>query len=108
MLDPNFIEQIKQRLETEKTEVKKKIAEITKPEVGQDNPNSDDIAQEAADDILEDSLLSVYKNILERINDALGRTKDGTYGRCVECGKVISQEDLLKEPWVEHCRDCKK
>jgi DnaK suppressor protein len=108
MLDPKFIAEIKTRLETEKTEVEKKINDLTRPEETQDNPNVDDIAQNAADDILEDSLLSVYKNILEKINDALGRITDGIYGRCMECGKEINQEDLRKEPWAEQCRVCKK
>lgn len=95
------------RLAEEKRKVEEKIAALTKPDEPADNPNAEDIAEDATQDILEESLLAVHRDILERIENALSRVKDGTYGRCIACGTEIAAEDLEKEPWVEHCRACK-
>lgn len=108
MLSQEFLNEIKIKLEEEKKLVETKIADLKKPEDAMDNPSLDDLAVDAEEDYLEESLLSVHKNILERIEDALYRIKDGTYGRCIICGAEISEEDLIKEPWAEHCRACKK
>lgn len=108
MLNQEFIAKMAEKLEEEKAKIEQKIADLTKPEEPMDNPDNEELAQDAEEDILEESLLSVHKNILEKINDALYRTKDGTYGRCIECGAVISEEDLEKEPWAEHCRACRR
>jgi DnaK suppressor protein len=108
MLSQDFINKMQRRLLEEKTQVEAKIAELKKPEEPMDNPDIEDLSNDATEDILEEQLLAVHQNILTRIEDALLRIKDGTYGRCMICGAEISQEDLEKEPWAEHCRSCKR
>jgi len=107
MLSQEFIQKMQRRLEEEKLKVEDKIAELTKPEEPVDNPNAEDLAQDATQDILEESLLSVHRDILEKIENAIARIKDGTYGKCLACGTKVSEEVLEKEPWVEHCQSCK-
>jgi RNA polymerase-binding transcription factor DksA len=38
----------------------------------------------------------------------LRRISDGTYGNCVQCGKVISKKRLAAIPHTELCIDCQK
>lgn len=95
-------------LNQEKTQVEARISELLKPEEPMDNPDQEDIAMDAAEDILEQSLLNVHREALEKIENAILRINDGTYGRCIECGAEIPEEDLLKEPWAEHCKACRK
>lgn len=47
-------------------------------------------------------------SILNKINDALDRIKDGTYGRCQECGKDINEERLEFIPYAEYCVNCQR
>lgn len=108
MLSQEFIKKMKTRLEEEKKQVEEKIADLEKPEQPMDNPDLDDLAHDATDDILEENLLKIHKDILEKIDNALFRIKDGSYGKCLICGTEISQDDLEKEPWAEHCRSCEK
>jgi DnaK suppressor protein len=108
MLSQEFLQKITIKLEQEKKDVEEKIKRYSEPEEEKDNPNIEDLAQDAADDIMEEKLLDIHKGILEKIENALGRIKDGTYGRCLECGVEIAEADLEKEPWVEHCAACKK
>jgi len=108
MLSKEFIEKMKIKLDDERKNVELKIDELKKAEEPMDNPKVEDIAMDAEQDILEDSLRSVYKNILDRIDSALDRIKNGTYGICLKCGIEIKEEDLVKEPWAEHCNVCGK
>ncbi len=45
---------------------------------------------------------------LRRIDDALARIKDGTYGECLNCRNAISDERLTVVPDAALCRHCAK
>ena len=45
---------------------------------------------------------------LAAIDAALARLDDGTYGRCVRCGRPIAPERLDALPWAAHCIDCQR
>lgn len=108
MYNQEFLEKMEKSLKDERAVIEAEINKLSAPEEPMDNPNAEDLAQDAAEDIIEESLLRVHRDILNRINDALYRIKDSTYGRCIECGAEISQEDLGREPWVERCEKCNK
>lgn len=40
---------------------------------------------------------------LKRINAALERIEEGTYGFCVESGDEIEEKRLENQPWTEYC-----
>lgn len=40
---------------------------------------------------------------LSDVNTALQRIEEGTYGRCVGCGKEIPPQRLEAEPWALRC-----
>lgn len=40
---------------------------------------------------------------LRRIDAALGRIEEGTYGLCIESGEEISERRLEGQPWAEYC-----
>lgn len=44
---------------------------------------------------------------LNYLDDALKRIEKGTYGFCVECGKLIDRERLEAVPHAQMCIDCK-
>ena len=43
---------------------------------------------------------------LARVEAALHRLDDGTYGTCPTCGEQIAPERLEAIPWVPTCIDC--
>ncbi len=43
---------------------------------------------------------------LEKVEAALRRLDDGTYGTCTSCGKPIALERLEAIPWAPVCIDC--
>ncbi len=103
MLDKEFVQKIKQRLEEEKVSVEEKLAQLNKNELPMDNPDLDDLANDATDDIIEESTKVAFNNVLEKINAALKRIEDGKYGICVNDGTEISKERLELEPWADSC-----
>lgn len=40
---------------------------------------------------------------LRRIEAALARIEDGTYGLCIESGEEIEEKRLETQPWAEFC-----
>lgn len=101
-----FIQKMKGRLLEEKQAVQVKIDELTLPEEEMENPDLGDLGLDAADDILNESLLSVHRSILDKIDSALARVENGSYGVCQICGAPISEAALEAEPWAEHCSVC--
>jgi DnaK suppressor protein len=101
MLSAEFIQKMKDRLQKERLEVMANIQEISQPEVPMDNPDEDDLANDAVEDILQGSSLAVLKNLLEKIDNALERIDNGTYGICQETGQDIPPAVLENEPWAE-------
>jgi DnaK suppressor protein len=47
------------------------------------------------------------RRLLIKIDDALKRIKDGTYGICEVCGEEISEERLRFRPVTTQCIKCK-
>lgn len=106
MYSQSLLDELARRLEEEKAAVEQEIDKLTQPEEAVDNPSAEDLANDATEDIIEESLLKVHREIISRIDDALSRLKDGTYGRCIECGAEIKEDDLRREPWIEYCERC--
>jgi DnaK suppressor protein len=48
---------------------------------------------------------SMESRTLEQVEDALKRVADGTYGKCVECGKQIAPARLAAIPWTPYCAE---
>jgi DnaK suppressor protein len=40
---------------------------------------------------------------LKQVRDALHRIEDGTYGKCVDCGRPIEPARLAAVPWAPSC-----
>lgn len=53
-------------------------------------------------------LASKSGRLLYHIDEALRRIKEGTYGKCQQCGKDISVARLEAVPHARLCIDCKE
>jgi DnaK suppressor protein len=62
-------------------------------------------------DIQEDiefALIQMKSETLTKIDAALRRLEDGTYGDCFECGEQISEARLRALPFAVRCKDCEE
>jgi DnaK suppressor protein len=48
------------------------------------------------------------RRLLLKIEEALERIEDGSFGSCERCGEDISEERLKARPVTTHCIECKK
>ena len=48
------------------------------------------------------------REILRRIDVALDRIDDQSYGECVHCGKKVQLARLEAVPWARHCIECQE
>ncbi len=49
--------------------------------------------------------LSTHRDTLVKIDTAIRKIEEGTYGICEECGEEISEERLKIMPFAIYCRD---
>jgi DnaK suppressor protein len=62
-------------------------------------------------DIQEDiefALIQMKSETLNKINEALRRLDEGTYGNCFECGDEIAEARLRALPFAVRCKDCEE
>ncbi len=114
-LDQKTIEILKEKLLEEKTKLEKNLSNFANPseteddyktifrEIGTDPDENASEVEEYTDNLaLENNL----EKQLAKIDRALERIKNGTYGICSKCGKEIELERLEIYPEAERCIKC--
>jgi DnaK suppressor protein len=54
------------------------------------------------------ALIQMKAETLNKIDAALRRIAEGTYGECYECGETIPEARLRALPFAVRCRDCEE
>jgi DnaK suppressor protein len=113
-MDKKLIEKLKTKLEEERDSIQNELEAFAK----KDNvpkgdwetryPNREDAdKEEEADEVEEyNNLLPVEHSLelkLKDVNEALEKIKNGTYGKCENCGKEIETERLEAMPEAKFC-----
>lgn len=52
--------------------------------------------------------LGIHREVMVKIDAALGKLQEGTYGICEDCGGKISEERLQVLPFAIYCKDCQE
>jgi DnaK suppressor protein len=70
-----------------------------------------DAEEQSVDDFVQDvdfALMEMKSETLRRIDDALRRLDEGSYGYCGDCHAEISAGRLKALPFAELCRSCQE
>ncbi len=59
-------------------------------------------------DDIEFALIQMKAETLSKIDEALTRLEEGTFGYCFECGEEISERRLRALPFAVRCKDCEE
>jgi DnaK suppressor protein len=59
-------------------------------------------------DEIEFALIQMKAETLNKIDEALRRLEEGTYGNCFECGEEVSEKRLRALPFAVRCKDCEE
>ncbi|MGD0277636.1 MAG: RNA polymerase-binding protein DksA [Syntrophales bacterium] len=86
-------------------EAEKTVSEMTN---GKDNfPDPNDRATLESDRNFELRIRDRERKLIVKLQEAIKRIDDKTYGICEMCGGQISEKRLLARPVTTHCIDCK-
>lgn len=70
-----------------------------------------DAAESSEADIQDDiefALIQMKAETLTKIDEALRRLEEGTFGYCFECAEEISERRLRALPFAVRCKDCEE
>ncbi len=115
-MDKKLQEEFKNILLQEKKRLEKELAVITNEDLkpsqsdmsGENDLESDeaDVATTTFERERDDSLGWNIRDMLNKIDSALTKIKEGTYGHCPECDTEIDIERLRAIPYADSCITC--
>lgn len=76
-----------------------------------DEEGTQDVADKAANAYTKEFLFhqsNDNRKILQLVNEALYRLKEGAFGICVECGNQVQEKRIDAVPWARHCIECQE
>jgi len=59
-------------------------------------------------DDIEFALIQMKSETLGKVNEALRRLDENTYGNCFECGDEITEARLRALPFAVRCKECEE
>jgi DnaK suppressor protein len=102
----HYKELLTQTIDQLLSERKKNVSEIDylKNDIG----DFTDQASTESDSALKLRIRERKDRLIKKINDALRRLEDGSFGICEECGREISEKRLMARPTATLCISCKE
>jgi DnaK suppressor protein len=70
-----------------------------------------DIADRASSSYQKEFLFHQSSNerqLLQMVEGALSRIREGTFGECISCGNEINIKRLEAVPWTRYCIECQE
>lgn len=115
-MDKKTLKKLKEHLLADKARLEKELAAITKEDlkVSQTEMSGENAYESGEAEVgtttfereRDDSLGWNVRDLLNKINDALYRIDQGTYGICAECNHEIPIERLQAIPYADTCIKC--
>jgi len=110
-MDKKKIEYFRKRLETRQQELRRTVTRNQQDGRSADEDTAQDIADRAASSYTKEFLFSQSNNdrqLLQMVESALDRMREGSFGECISCGKEINPKRLDAVPWTRHCIECQE
>lgn len=110
-MEKKKLEQFKKRLEERQQALRKTVSRTEEDGRVADQDSAQDIADRAANSYTKEFLFSVSNNdrqLLNMVESALQRIREGSFGECVSCGNEINPKRLEAVPWTRYCIACQE
>src|SRR5580658_7222317 len=111
IMDKKKLETFRKRLETRRNELRHMVVRNQQDGRTADDEATQDVADRAASSYNKEFLFSQSNNdrqLLNMVDGALARIREGSFGECVSCGKEINAKRLEAVPWTRHCIECQE
>jgi len=93
------------------SEVQEKMRDVRAEGASGEGQGVLDAAETSEADIQDDiefALIQMKSETLHKIEEALFRLEESTFGYCFECGDEISERRLRALPFAVRCKDCEE
>lgn len=110
-MDKKKLDYFKKRLELRQVELRRTVSRTEQDGRTVDEDSAQDIADRAASSYTKEFLFHQSNNdrqLLQMVESALERLREGSFGECISCGKDINPKRLEAVPWTRHCIDCQE
>ncbi|MGH9568400.1 MAG: TraR/DksA family transcriptional regulator [Candidatus Angelobacter sp.] len=110
-MDRKKLDTFKRRLEERQQALRKAVNRTEEDGRIADQDSAQDIADRAANSYTKEFLFSQSNNdrqLLNMVETALQRLREGTFGECVSCGNEINPKRLEAVPWTRYCIACQE
>jgi DnaK suppressor protein len=99
---------IRQALERQRADLLEEVGEVlTQHKTPEALPDVSDQASAEEDQRFSMRIMEREQNLLKKVNEALERMKNRTYGICEQCGEDIPYKRLKARPVTTFCIECK-
>jgi DnaK suppressor protein len=110
-MEKKKIEVFKKQLEDRQRELRQTMNRTAQDGREADLESAQDIADRAANSYNKEFLFSQSNNerqLLQMVDAALNRVREGTFGECISCGAEINLKRLEAVPWTRYCIACQE
>jgi len=110
-MDKKKLETFRKRLEERQMALRKTVSRTEEDGRIADQDTAQDIADRAASSYTKEFLFSQSNNdrqLLQMVETALLRIREGEFGECVSCGEEINAKRLEAVPWTRYCISCQE
>lgn len=110
-MDKKKLDYFKKRLEARQNDLRRMVSRTEQDGRTVDEDSAQDIADRAASSYNKEFLFHQSNNdrqLLQMVENALSRIREGTFGECISCGKEINPKRLEAVPWTRHCIECQE
>jgi|APFre7841882590_1041340.scaffolds.fasta_scaffold12294_2 DnaK suppressor protein len=99
---------IRRALERQRADLLEEVGEVlTQHKAPEALPDVSDQASAEEDQRFSMRIMEREQNLLKKVNEALDRMKNQTYGICEQCGEDIPYKRLKARPVTTFCIECK-
>ncbi len=110
-MDKKKLEAFKKKLEERQQSLRKTVSRTEEDGRVADQDTAQDIADRAASSYTKEFLFSQSNNdrqLLQMVETALQRIREGSFGECSSCGNEINPKRLEAVPWTRYCIACQE
>jgi len=110
-MEKKRLESFRKRLEERQRELRHAMNRTAQDGRDADLESAQDIADRAANSYNKEFLFHQSNNdrqLLQMVDGALDRIREGNFGQCISCGEEINPKRLEAVPWTRHCIGCQE
>jgi DnaK suppressor protein len=111
MMEKKKLDNFRKRLEERQTMLRRNVSRTEMDGRQSDEDSAQDIADKAASSYNKEFLFhqsNSDRQLLQMVESALGRIREGNFGQCISCGQEINPKRLEAVPWTRYCIECQE